>query len=373
MIRKTLLAFFTLSLVLGCSSSDEGESGGTQADGFDRKAMLTNWADNIIIPAYQDLNAGLMDLSTQKEAFVNTPNQANLETLRASWLSAYKTWQHLEMFTIGKAEEINYAFQMNVFPTNVEDVEANIASGNYDLSIPNNNDAVGFPALDYLLFGLAETDAQILNAYTSDPKAEAHKTYLSDVVNQMQTLTTTVLNDWTGTYRDTFVNSSANTATSATNKMTNDFIFYYEKQFRKNKFGVPSGVFSSAPLPDKVEGFYSKNHSKALALEGFNAIQDFFNGKAYNSEATSASFKTYLEYLNTINNGENVAAIINSRLDDARTKIEILDANFAEQVETDNNKMTEAFDAIQRVVVLFKIDMVQAMDIRVDFADTDGD
>ncbi|TXD84250.1 imelysin family protein [Subsaximicrobium wynnwilliamsii] len=372
MIRKSLLAFFTLSLLLGCSSSDEGDSG-SQNDGFDRQVMLSNWADNIIIPAYQDLNADLMDLSAQKEAFVNSPNQANLETLRASWLSAYKTWQYLEMFTSGKAEETNYVFQMNVYPTNVDDIEANIASGNYDLSNPNNNDAVGFPALDYLLFGLAETDAQILNAYTSNTKAEANKTYLSDVVNQMQSLTATVLNDWTGTYRDAFVNSTGNTATSATNKMTNDFIFYYEKGLRANKIGIPAGVFSAAPLSSKVEAFYNEEISKTLALEGLNAVQDFFNGKAYNSNATSGSFKAYLEYLNTINNGEDVSALINSQFNAARTKIESLDNNFVQQVETDNTQMTEAFDALQKVVVLLKIDMVQAMSIRLDYADSDGD
>jgi hypothetical protein len=42
-------------------------------------------------------------------------------------------------------------------------------------------------------------------------------------------------------------------------------------------------------------------------------------------------------------------------------------------VETDNTQMTEAFDALQKVVVLLKIDMVQAMSIRLDYADSDGD
>jgi len=374
MIKKMGLALLALGLIVSCSSSDEGGSGNNQTlDDFNRQDMLINWADHIIIPAYQALNADLNNMSAQKELFMGTPNQVTLEAFRASWLEAYTSWQYVEMFNIGKAEELNYVYQMNVYPTNVMDIEANISSGDYNLASVNNNDAVGFPALDYMLYGIAEGDAQILSAYSTDANAEASKTYLSDLVDQMQTLTNTVLNDWTSGYRDTFVNSTANTATSATNKMTNDFIFYYEKALRANKIGIPAGVFSSTPLNDKVEGFYNNEVSKVLALEGLNAVQDFFNGKAFDSNATSDSFKSYLEYLNTIKNGEDLSALINSQLDVSRAKIQVLNASFSEQVDTDNNKMTDAFDALQQVVVLLKIDMVQAMSISLDFQDNDGD
>jgi len=226
MIKKMGLALLALGLIVSCSSSDEGGSGNNQTlDDFNRQDMLINWADHIIIPAYQALNADLNNMSAQKELFMGTPNQVTLEAFRASWLEAYTSWQYVEMFNIGKAEELNYVYQMNVYPTNVMDIEANISSGDYNLASVNNNDAVGFPALDYMLYGIAEGDAQILSAYSTDANAEASKTYLSDLVDQMQTLTNTVLNDWTSGYRDTFVNSTANTATSATNKMTNDFIF----------------------------------------------------------------------------------------------------------------------------------------------------
>ncbi|NRA94125.1 MAG: peptidase M75 superfamily protein, partial [Psychroserpens sp.] len=42
-------------------------------------------------------------------------------------------------------------------------------------------------------------------------------------------------------------------------------------------------------------------------------------------------------------------------------------------VETDNTKMTEAYDALQAAVVLLKVDMIQAMNISIDFVDADGD
>ena len=190
MIKKIILSLFVTAFIVACSSDDSDSGGNT--DDFNRQSMLVNWADNIIIPAFQALNSNLTTLVNDKDAFVATPDQASLDALRGSWLEAYRTWQFVEMFNIGKAEEINYAFQMNVYPTNVADIRNNIDSGNYDLANVNNNDAVGFPALDYMLYGIANDDMSILNAYTTDVNFEANKTYLTDLVDQMKSLTETV-------------------------------------------------------------------------------------------------------------------------------------------------------------------------------------
>jgi hypothetical protein len=372
MMKKIVLSLFIITLFTACTESDDTGSGST-SDGFNRQAMLTNWADNIIIPAVEDLSADLGTLTVAKDDFVATPNQTTLDAVRSSWLEAYKTWQYVEMFTVGKAEEINYTFQMNIYPTNVTDIQSNINSGSYDLANVNNNDAVGFPAVDYMLFGIADGDAEILNAYNTVSNFEANKTYVSDLVDQMQSLTTTVLSDWTADYRDVFVNSTANTATSATNKLTNDFIFYYEKGLRANKFGIPAGVFSTVSFNDKVEAFYNKEASKTLALEALKAVQDFFNGQAYNSTASGESFNSYLQYLSTVNGSEDLGALINTQLNTAESKIQLLDNNFSQQIDTDNNKMLEAYNELQKAVVLIKVDMIQSMNISVDFVDADGD
>lgn len=366
---KKITLLILLVLVIGaCSSSDDGPNGSV-SDNFNRGALLTNAADNIIIPAFEDLLAKLTTLKSAKNAFVGDASQSNLTSLRNAWLDAYKVWQNVEMFNISKAEELNYGFQMNVYPTTIADVEKNIDSGSYDLTHPNNNDAVGFPALDYLLYGVANDDTAILAKYSN----AKYKNYLSDLVDQMQSLTQTVLDDWKNTFRNTFVNSTANTATSSLNKLVNDFLFYYEKGLRANKIGIPAGNFSASPLPDKVEAFYNKEVSKELALAALQAVQDFFNGKSYTGSSTGESFKTYLDFLNTIKGGDDLSALINNQYNEARTKIQDLDANFHDQINADNTKMTQAYDALQKAVVLMKVDMLQAFSVSVDFTDADGD
>ena len=68
MIKKTFLALFLVVLISACDSDDRNSN--SQNDGFDRSAMLVNWADNIIIPVYEDLNTKLQDLAVQKDAFI---------------------------------------------------------------------------------------------------------------------------------------------------------------------------------------------------------------------------------------------------------------------------------------------------------------
>ena len=54
--------------------------------------------------------------------------------------------------------------------------------------------------------------------------------------------------------------------------------------------------------------------------------------------------------------------------------VEALDP-FLEEIENNNppTDMLLAYDAVQLVVPLFKVDMVSAMSISIDFVDADGD
>ena len=336
---------------------------------FDRGGLLINWADNIILPAYDNFNDELLLLKTAVNAFTTETNLDNLLAARVQWLEAYKAWQHIEMFNIGKAEEIYFNNKMNIYPTNIDRVENNIATASYDLNDAFNFSAQGFPALDYMLHGLEATDTEIVDRYTSDSK---NADYLLALTEMMVNNTATVKEAWSEELAD-FKASTENTATSSLNKMTNDFIYYYEKGLRTNKIGIPSGIFSGSPLPGNVEGYYSKTHSKVLAKEALLAVTNFFSGKAFGLETEGESFKTYLDFLNSTKNGDDLSTLIISKFENAETKIDGLNDNFYDQVENDNLAMLVTFDALQEAVVLLKVDMLQALTINVDYVDADGD
>lgn len=361
MFKKISILFLSVSIFFGCGSSEETEP--TVTDNFDRQAMLTNITDNIILPAYEDFTTKMSALKSNGTKFVNDPNLDNLELLRSSWLVAYKSWQHIEMFNLGKAEELQYSFYMNIYPLTVNDVNNNIVNGSYDLNSVNNQDAQGFPALDYLLYGVADTDATIIETYTTVTNNDNFKKYLTDVLEQMNSLTEQVVSDFKAN-RNTFITSTANTATSNVNKLINDYIFYYEKGLRAGKIGIPAGVFSGAPLPEKVEGFYSKIYSKELALEALSAVKNLFEGTTNNP-----SLSQYLQALQRA----DLATSISSQLNSAKTQINTLNANFSEQIAADNTAMLQSYDELQKAVVLLKVDMLQTLNVSVDYVDADGD
>ena len=352
------------------TSEDSSSSDNSESQTFDRKALLTNWANNIIIPLYENFNTNLTALSDEITKFNETPNLDNLKLVREKWLDAYKSWQHVEMFNLGKAEETYFQSKMNVYPSDKERIERNLTNETYNLDNPNNNDAQGFPAIDYMLYGTDESDEKIVDKYLLENKK--YNTYLSSLIDKMVSNTSVVVNDWNQN-KDTYINSTENTSTSSINKITNDFIYYYEKLFRANKIGIPAGVFSGSKLPDRVEGYYSKIYSKDLALEAMSAIENFFVGKKYNSGEKGESLESYLNFLNSEKNGTSLSKSITDQFKIAKETIDKLNNDFDSQVNEDNNKMLVAYDEIQKGVVFMKTNMLQSLSISVDYVDADGD
>ncbi|MBU79755.1 MAG: peptidase M75 superfamily protein [Flavobacteriales bacterium] len=360
------------------NTNTSGSSSSSTEASFDRSAMLVFWADQIIIPAHKKFKEDLESLNTSIENFVSNVSEENFDLVKDNWIKAYKSWQHVEMFDIGKSEEIYYASRMNIYPVNIERTDLNISNRVDDIENPNNYSSQGFPTLDYLLHGIALSDSEILNIYlTADDSFEINNylKYLKLVSNQMLELTNSVIDDWDNSYRDTFISSTENTATSSINMMTNDFIYYYEKRFRANKIGIPAGVFSGGTLPDRVEAYYKRSVSKTLATEALNAITKFFDGVAFdnNSSQTGPSFSDYVDFLETTKNDSPLGDLITDQFEISKTAIGELNDDFTIQLDENKLKMLEAYDKIQAAVVLMKVDMLQALNINVDYVDADGD
>ena len=352
-------------------NSNSNTSSNDELNSFDHTEMLTNWVDNIIIPSITNFDNSLEIFKESATTFVNAPTTETLSNLKEAWLSSFLKWQHVEMFDIGLSEEIYYKNRINLYPTNVERIENNISTLNYDLDEPVNFSAQGLNSIDYLLFGIGENEVEIISKF-SDENLNYGK-YLTDLVDKMVSLTYEIKSSWNDEYKSSFISSTDNTASSSINKVVNDFIYYFEKGFRANKIGIPAGVFSDKPLPDRVEAYYGKNYSKILALEATNAVNYFFNGNYSNdTESKGLSIKDYLDYLEA-DKEEKLSEKINSQLEKIKTKVSELNTNFSEQVSQENLKMLIAYDVIQANVVFLKVDMLQVLNISVDYVDADGD
>ena len=376
---KNLNKYYVILLsVFIFSCSDNFNESSSYSDSYDREELLENIVFNIIIPAHENHMQKLNDLQTQTNNFISEINQSNLESLRSSFVDSYMAWQHIEMFDIGYAEEIMYRRKMNVYPTNSDRVEINIQNQNIDFDTnPNQYAAQGYPAIDYMIYGLADSDEDILNKYTNDVSNETYVFYLDALINDMVSSSESVVEYWAANGSD-FTSSSGNTASSSLNMLVNDFVFYYEKGFRANKIGIPAGRWSSVN-PQNVEAYYKQDISKDLAKEALFACKNFFMGNHFgSSDVSGEGLYDYLAYLDDTNYSDSEMFVgleddIIQAFDNSMEKIDLLNDNFVIQINTDHVKMLAAFDAIQVGVVRLKTNMMSILGISVDYFDADGD
>ena len=371
---KQLILFFSLfSLVIMVACSEDSDSNPPTST-YDRSALLTHWADNIIVPSYVNYQAAVNNLDNKVVAFTAAPDATKLAEVRSAWLNAYNAYQYAAIYNFGKAETIFFKESANTYPADASGIQNNIATGSYNLSLYAQYDKQGFPGLDYLINSLANDDASIVAFYNSGTNAAGYRQYLTDVILRLKFSIDSVVTDWNNGYRDSYIANTGTAVSSSVNKTINNFVKNLEKDVRTAKVGIPSGEFSGgATFPQKVEGYYKRDISKQLLTKALSASQDFFNGKTFGSATTGPGIKAYLDHVGAVRNGVLLSATINNQYDTTFQSLNGLDDNFVQQINTNNAQMNSFYDVLQQNVIYTKLDMMQALNITIDYVDGDGD
>ena len=349
---------------------DDGSCEYENTSNPNRTALLNNVTNNIIIPSYENLINDLNDLKSIALSFTNNPTQESLNEVRKAWVKTYVTWQPVEMFNINLAEEMEYYKTMNTYPCTPGYIENNIETQSYDLNsiTLQSRSSQGLPAVDYMLYGLNNDTNEIINYYTGTNGAN-YGNYLNDLIDQMQLNTNAMISDWQN-QKESFINSSGNTATSSVNKLSNDFVFYYEKGFRANKIGIPVGKWNGwEPYEYGVEAYYRRDISKRLALKALSACKDFFLGKSIQTGTIGYSYVDLI----ASNGDETLSTDILYKFDQAEIALNNLNDDFRSHLSGNNTPMVEAYNTIQQAVVSLKVEMLGILTISADYADSDGD
>ncbi|MDJ1470333.1 imelysin family protein [Cytophagaceae bacterium NT2B1] len=364
-------------MLWACGGSN-GTSPDPNPDALDRKPILTHWVDNIIIPSYVNFKIKLDAMIARSDAFATAPDATTLVALRTAWAEAYTEWQKVELFEVGPGDKYTIRNFFNIYPADVTGIAQNIADPSVNMALPASFARQGFPALDYLINGLGSTDAEILTYYTIDKDASKRIAYLKRITDRMHTLLESVIEEWNGTYRETFISKTGLDIGSPMALMVNTYVLYYERYIRSGKFGIPSGAMASGTgtkYPEKVEAFYMKDLSLSLAKTAHQATIDFFNGKNVKTGESGPSFKSYLDALEAkdSNTGTLLSEVINSQFITTTAKMDLLSPNFYEQVQSNNQAMVDVYTQMQKAVRMLKVDMTSVMSITITYTDNDGD
>jgi predicted lipoprotein len=367
MMGRFLSLFLMLSMSFACSNEESGDS--QKQDDFDRSAMLVHWADDYILPAYQNYNQEVIALKDAASQFSNAPSLNLHANLHAQFVKAYTAWQWVSFLEIGPAEANSLRNFSNIYPTSATEIEQALVNANYNLSLPSTFNEQGFPAIDYLLSGLGDASTTV-NQFSNNAD---YGRYLIALTERLEAMSSQVLNDWQSSYRNEFISNTGSSATASTNKLINDFIYHFERELRAGKVGIPAGVFSGSPLAQNVEAYYSDSLSQMLFMESLKAHRAFFQGNGFLNGAAGNSLEQYLNYLNIENQGELLSAKISNQMAAAESLAKDLPTSFSSVAANSNQDLLALYDELQKAVVLLKVDMLQALNVRVDYIDADGD
>lgn len=336
------------------------------ADTWDRGAMLEHLASEYIVPAFAAYSNATDSMAVAAEVWAANPSESNLAELQQAVLQSYEAWQGVSFLDIGPAESISLRNRTNTFPTDTTAVLDHAFTADSSqlpsYQLPSTFDQQGFPALDYLLW------ARDASFFAAESNAQAHVVRLcADLKKNAEQAKVA----W-AEYKNSFVVNDGSSASASTNKLANDFIYHVEKELRAGKVGIPAGVFSTHPYPEKVEAYFS-GHSKVLFLKSLDAHQAFFNGQSFDGLSSGPSFAAYLDHLGIQDAGTPLSDKINTAFEDARLSATALPSILSDHITADVYAVLDVYDDLQAAVVLMKVDMMQAMNIKVDYVDADGD
>ncbi|MGK7877556.1 MAG: imelysin family protein [Xenococcaceae cyanobacterium] len=179
-----------LALSSGCNSdsstkvdqSSNGSQSATTADaqqGDIQIVVVSDFADQVVIPTYQLLVKKADELSKAVDAFVSNPNDNTLKAAQDAWIAARFPWEQSEAFAFGPADSLGYDGDLDDWPVNETDVVAVLKSSD-KLTMEYVKDLQttqkGFHTIEYLLFGVnnnkkasdfSEREVQFLKVLTA--------------------------------------------------------------------------------------------------------------------------------------------------------------------------------------------------------------
>jgi predicted lipoprotein len=342
-------------------------------DTWNRSAMLLHWADEIILPSWNEFYVESEEAANAADTFALNLDSATFEVLRSKYQTAYSSWQKVSLFEIGPGEQRNIRLRCNTYPTDTLIVKG--SSESYDsnnppnLILPSTFTQQGFPALDYLLFAKGSIKKQ-LEYYSLHPEVVG---YIQMLFSNIAVLGNEVHSDWTSAYKTTFVEDDGSSATASVNKVANDFIFHYEKELRAGKVGIPAGIWSPSILPQNLESVYNPEFSKELFQVSFNAHVNFFNGKSFDGLGEGPSFSGYLDHLAAMEDDMPLSDAVNQQFNESQSALNTVSENFKATLENDVFTMLALYDELQRNTIRIKTNVMQILNVKIDYVDADGD
>lgn len=368
----SMLICLVLTAGIFCKKAGGDDGPGNNVN-FDKAAMLTYFADEMILPSYKSLQDKVDNFQTISNNFLDTRNTANQQLMLDAYKQMHMAYTHVEAFNLGPAvvasQEVflnfngglDYKFatsgEITGFSVDSVTIENNISSGSYDFNqyVRNSFYAQGFSAINYLFFG-PNAIAKFSNNTTNRVK------YCKEVVSRIKAIVDKITSDWNPFRADFISNTKTNVGSPIGNMINN--MAYEMDALKGPRIGWPFGKQSNGQaFPTKVEAYFAGN-SSALAQEAMKNLKNIFTA--------NGSGKGYSDYLKALGK-DALATQVSTQFDLVISKLQALPDPLSTTITADPAKVEDAYKEIQKLLTLLKTDVASATGVQITFMDNDGD
>ncbi len=379
LIKVILFLFVILSITMIACSEDEDPMTMTDPDPnptpdpdpdpdpepveVNIENLLIDQIDIVIIPTYIEYQTVMGNLLSAAQVYVGDINDANLESLRGAYLIAYTAYQAAAVHNYYATANADLVNTTNLYPIDIPTLEELIDTEAYNFNVSAQQRANGYPALDYLLYGLVDVNG----TFSANTKTAV---FLVELITAMMDKADLIVDRWTGRLRDNFSGNGGVELGSSVSVQLNRSLVYHEDHIRENKVGIPVGRLgpNDTPIePDgtKIEAYYQSiidgNDNVALSMvrAAISEMEDIYLG-------TGSSGEDGIGY-------EDLLLNIDQQSLDTDIKAQFQ----AIYDEIDNRTMItgdeDLYNSIQALVTLYKSDLFPVLNVQDADGANDGD
>lgn len=358
-----IFSFFSLSLS-SCQEENPGEE-----LGFNKNAFLLHQADEIILPAFQQLHTSANELFRALDSFCQAPDSVRLMHAREIWWNTYRYYLGVSAFNFGPAAaeglQKDLSEEIAIFPIDAVAIEQKIESRNFALN-DFKRDSRGLLTIEYLLFHNS------VNQTIEDFNSSNRRDYTLQVSTQVKERIFAVLQRWNSSYRQAFISNNGSGAGSSVSLLYNAFVQSFEatKNFR---LGVPLGLRAgqNGAEPQRVECLYSGKGAEALQIQ-LKTLYGIYEGQSLLSDHNSLGFKAYLL---SVYGGPQLVNETEASYENIVNQLNELNRNSGldVQIQTDPLALKALHTSLQKHTRFFKSDMSSLLGIAITYVSGDGD
>ncbi|MCB0155621.1 MAG: imelysin family protein [Anaerolineae bacterium] len=355
---QILLLLLLVSLA-GCGSSQPAKPAT-----FDRRAMLTELADTVIMPRHEQFVAETEALQAAVYGLRDEPTVENLSQAQEQWRRTAEAWAQVEPFGFRFTMVVHN--QIKKWPINqpfIEDfiVEEEKIDEPFIESIGSTSK--GLTVIEYFLFSPAVSDEALVQGLVAEPNRLAYLVALTENLHRKAGELLALWSSEGENQRQAFIEAdlSANEVQGSISMLANEMIEMTEL-IANTKLHYPlKGVYGSAQ-PQAVESPYA-NYSLPLAAANLQALRQTFQ----------VGYAGYIDFLPTEPSDPPLSAEVDEQFERTIAALEAIDQPLAVAVLEQPEAVDAAYTEAKVLVVLLKADMANHLGITITFSDNDGD